>query len=126
MAKEWAQEKAADATPVVDNLSIFHLPVGVKPTEESKDYMEISFMTKQHEPEPDNDVKAQTLNGSMGPRSAATDAGLEAVMEFASSLLKGKNANKSKKNGVLSVRAASMLVIMTLKFVDDVCSCIYN
>nr|ACU14213.1 unknown [Glycine max] len=45
----------------------------------------------------------------MSPWSAATDASLEAVMEFASPLLKGKNANKSKKDGVLSVRAASML-----------------
>ncbi|TKY50766.1 ACCUMULATION AND REPLICATION OF CHLOROPLASTS 3 [Spatholobus suberectus] len=109
MAKEWAQEKAADATPIVDNLSIFYLPVGVRPSEELKDSLEISFMTKQHEPDTDNDMKAQTLNGGLSPWSAATDAGLEAVMEFASSLLKGKNANKSKKHGVLSVRAASML-----------------
>ncbi|ESW14824.1 hypothetical protein PHAVU_007G020500 [Phaseolus vulgaris] len=109
VAKKWAQEKAADATAIVDNLSIFHLPVGVRPSEELKERLEISFMTKQHEPDTDNDVKAQTLNGGTSPWSAATDASLEAVMEFASSLLKGKNANKSKTNGVLSVRAASML-----------------
>ncbi|KAL2324020.1 hypothetical protein Fmac_023078 [Flemingia macrophylla] len=109
VAKEWAQEKAADATPFVDNLSIFHLPVGVRSSEELKDCSETSFITKQHELDTDNDVKAQTLNGGMSPWSAATDAGLEAVMEFASSLLKGKNANQLKKHGVLSVRAASML-----------------
>ncbi|KAL2996304.1 hypothetical protein AAZX31_10G266000 [Glycine max] len=109
VAKEWAQEKAADATPAVDNLSIFHLPVGVRHSEDLKDCLEISFLTKQLEPDTDNDVKTQTLNGGMSPWSAATDASLEAVMEFASSLLKGKNANKSKKDGVLSVRAASML-----------------
>ncbi|WJX21505.1 hypothetical protein P8452_10933 [Trifolium repens] len=37
VAKEWAQEREADATPMVDNLSIFHLPVGVRPSEELKD-----------------------------------------------------------------------------------------
>ncbi|CAJ1977610.1 unnamed protein product [Sphenostylis stenocarpa] len=110
VAKKWAQEKAADATPIVDNLSIFLLPVGVRPSEELKERLELSFMTKQHDPDnDDNDVRTQTLNGGTSPWSVATDASLEAVMEFASSLLKGKNANKSKKNGVLSVRAASML-----------------
>ncbi|XP_050905050.1 uncharacterized protein LOC127118845 isoform X2 [Lathyrus oleraceus] len=40
------------------------------------------------------------------------DAGVEAVMEFTSSHLKAKRggSNKPKKHGVLSVRAASMLV----------------
>ncbi|WVY98761.1 hypothetical protein V8G54_030912 [Vigna mungo] len=109
VAKKWAQEKAADATPIVDNLSIFHLPVGVRPSEELKERLEISFMTKQHEPDTDNVVKAQTFNGGTSSWSAATDGSLEAVMDFASSLLKGKNANKSKTHGVLSVRAASML-----------------
>ncbi|XP_027363321.1 protein ACCUMULATION AND REPLICATION OF CHLOROPLASTS 3 isoform X4 [Abrus precatorius] len=109
VAKEWAQERAADATSILDNLSIFHLPVGVRPSEELQDSFEISFMTKQHDLETDNDVNAPTLNGGMSPWSAVTDAGLEAVVEFASSLLKGKNANKPKKHGVLSVRAASML-----------------
>jgi len=125
VAKKWAQEKAAGATPIVDNLSIFHLPVGVRPSEELKERLEISFMTKQHQPDTDNDVKAETLKGGTSPWSAATDASLEAVMEFASSLLKGKNPNKSKTHGVLSVRAASMLVIMTMTFADDICSCIY-
>ncbi|XP_045831151.1 protein ACCUMULATION AND REPLICATION OF CHLOROPLASTS 3 isoform X2 [Trifolium pratense] len=89
VAKEWSQEREADATPMVDNLSIFHLPVGVRPSEELKDCLEITFRSKKHEP----------------------DAGVEAVMEFTSSLLKAKhaNSNKPKKHGVLSVRAASML-----------------
>ncbi|XP_058768567.1 protein ACCUMULATION AND REPLICATION OF CHLOROPLASTS 3, chloroplastic isoform X3 [Vicia villosa] len=89
VAKEWAQEREADVTPVVDSLSIFHLPVGVRPSEELKDSLEISFMSKKHEP----------------------DSGVEAVKEFTSSLLKPKhaNSNKPKKHGVLSVRAASML-----------------
>lgn len=93
VAKEWAQETEADVTPVVDSLSIFHLPIGVRPLEELKDSLEISFMSKKHEP----------------------DAGVEAVMEFTSSLLKAKraNSNKPKKHGVLSVRAASMLVKVT-------------
>lgn len=115
VAKEWAQERAADATPMVDNLSIFHLPVGVRPSEELKDCLEISFMSKKHESETNNDVKIPTSDEGMSAWSAVTDAGVEAVMEFTSSLLKGKyaNINKPKKHGVLSVRAASMLVIVT-------------
>ncbi|CAL0320611.1 unnamed protein product [Lupinus luteus] len=109
VAKEWAQERAADSTPVVDKISIFHLPVGVRPSEELKDYSKDPFMRKQHEPEIDNDAKVPTINGGMSSWSTVTDAGLEAVMEFAYSLLKGNDANKPKKHGVLSVRAASML-----------------
>lgn len=124
VAREWAQERAADA-PMVDNISIFHLPVGVRHSEELKDCLEISVMTKKLESETDNDMKVPTLNGGTSSWSSVTDAGVGAVREFASSLLKGKYANKSKKDGVLSVRAASMLVIMRLKFVDDTCSCRY-
>lgn len=100
---------------MVDNLSIFHLPVGVRPSEELKDCLEISFMSKKHESETNNDVKIPTSDEGMSAWSAVTDAGVEAVMEFTSSLLKGKyaNINKPKKHGVLSVRAASMLVIVT-------------
>lgn len=121
VAKEWAQERVADGTPMVDNLSIFHLPVGVRPSEDLKDCLKVSFMTKQHEPETVNDVKVPTINGGMSSWNAVTDASFEAVKEFASSLLKGKDANKPKKHGVLSNRAASMLVIMAEKFVDDMC-----
>ncbi|KAF1860922.1 hypothetical protein Lal_00000337 [Lupinus albus] len=109
VAKEWAQERAADATSMVDKISIFHLPVGVRPSEELKDCSKDPFMRKQHEPEIDNDAKVPTINGGMSSWSAVTDAGLEAVVEFAYSLLKGNDANKPKKHGVLSVRAASML-----------------
>lgn len=120
MAKEWAQERAADDdSPMIDNLSVFQLPVGVRPSEELKDCLD-SFTTKKHGPEPEtnNDVKISTLKGSMSPWSAVTNAGVEAAMEFTSSLLKGKyaNSNKPKKHGVLSVRAASMLVMMTEVF----------
>lgn len=115
VAKEWAQERAADATPVVDNVGIFHLPVGVRPSEELKDCLEISYTSKRHESETNNDVKIPTINGGTSPWSAVTDVGVDAVIEFTSSLLKGKhaNSNKPKKHGVLSVRAASMLVIVT-------------
>ncbi|XP_004497166.1 protein ACCUMULATION AND REPLICATION OF CHLOROPLASTS 3, chloroplastic isoform X2 [Cicer arietinum] len=111
VAKEWAQERAADATPVVDNVGIFHLPVGVRPSEELKDCLEISYTSKRHESETNNDVKIPTINGGTSPWSAVTDVGVDAVIEFTSSLLKGKhaNSNKPKKHGVLSVRAASML-----------------
>lgn len=93
--------------------SIFNLPVGVRPSEELKDSLKGSFMTKQKDPETENDLTVPKVNRSVSSWSAASDGGLELVREFASTLLKGKYADRPKKHGVLSVRAASMLVITT-------------
>ncbi|RYR37013.1 hypothetical protein Ahy_A09g041946 isoform B [Arachis hypogaea] len=109
VAREWAQERVADATHMIDNLSIFHLPVGVRPSEDLKDCLKVSFMTEQKEPESVNEVNVSTINEGIPSWNVVTDASLEAVKGLASSLLKGKDANKPKKHGVLSDRAASML-----------------
>lgn len=95
IAEEWAKEKTAEtgATSMSDNLSIFSLPVGVRPSEELKE-----GITTQHASE-------RTQRGTF------TDSGFEVVKEFysnASTLLKGRT-DEPKKQGVLSARAASML-----------------
>ncbi|XP_054825456.1 protein ACCUMULATION AND REPLICATION OF CHLOROPLASTS 3, chloroplastic isoform X3 [Prosopis cineraria] len=104
VAQEWAKERAADGTSsMADNVNIFNLPVGVRSSEQLKDCSEASMA---QEPVTENDVNVPNKSMSW---SALTDAGLEAVLDFASTLLNGKYANKSNKQGVLSVRAASML-----------------
>ncbi|KAL7240051.1 hypothetical protein ACSBR2_005836 [Camellia fascicularis] len=99
------------ATPTLDNLSIYRLPVGVKPSEELKNILSISN-TVHLEKVTGDDMKAQTQITPRMSWDALTDAGFEVVSEFydnASALLKGNDTDVSKKQGVLSVRAASML-----------------
>lgn len=103
LAQEWAKERAADseATLVLDNISIFCLPVGVKSSEELKEGVNTSYATKFPQLKSDNGVN--TLN----------DASLQVMREFynaASTVLRGKTGVR-KKQGILSSRAASMLVI---------------
>lgn len=115
IAQEWAKERAADsgATTTLDNLSIFHLPVGVRPLEELNDSPNISNTTQHPETKIGDEIKAQPLVTSKMPWDELTGAGFEAVMDLynsASTVLKGKYADIPKKQGMLSVRAASMLV----------------
>ncbi|XP_011021692.1 PREDICTED: protein ACCUMULATION AND REPLICATION OF CHLOROPLASTS 3 [Populus euphratica] len=109
IAQEWAKERAG-ATPVLDDMSIFQLPVGVRPSEESKGSLNISYATELSEPKTEDDFQGQTLVNSNIPSWG--DAGFVAVRDFynnASTLLKGKNPDVLKKQGILSARAASML-----------------
>ncbi|KAG5236740.1 protein ACCUMULATION AND REPLICATION OF CHLOROPLASTS [Salix suchowensis] len=109
IAQEWAKERAG-ATPVLDDMGIFQLPVGVRPSEESKGSLNISFATELLEPKNEDDFNGRTLVNSNIPSWG--DAGFVAVRDLynnASTLLKGKNPDVLKKQGVLSARAASML-----------------
>lgn len=111
IAQEWAKERAG-ATPVLDDMGIFQLPVGVRPSEESKGSLNISFATELLEPKNEDDFNGRTLDNSNIPSWG--DAGFVAVRDLynnASTLLKGKNPDVLKKQGILSARAASMLVI---------------
>ncbi|KAA3466279.1 protein ACCUMULATION AND REPLICATION OF CHLOROPLASTS 3 [Gossypium australe] len=113
LAKEWAKERAADseATPVLDNLSIFCLPVGVRSLEEPKEGINTLNALEFSESKSENVVKAAALPSSSRSLGAFTDASFEAMKEFYNSgytLLKGKTG-VPKKQGVLSARAASML-----------------
>lgn len=115
IAEEWAKERAVDTgtAPMIDDLNIFHLPVGVRPSDELKDNVNISFTTQNPDQETEDDVKAQpTVYPSTSSWSALTDAGFEAVRHFYNSaftLFNGKYVDVPKKQGVVSVRAASML-----------------
>ncbi|PON82507.1 MORN motif [Trema orientale] len=115
IAQEWAKERAAKAgaTSTLDNLIIFCLPVGVRPSEELQDRINISSSTQYPTPNTEDVVKSKpNVNLSTPPWNELTDTGLEAMKDFyntASALLKGNSTNPPKKQGLLSVRAASML-----------------
>lgn len=113
-AQEWAGEEANNsaATPVFDNLGIYRLPIGVKSSEELKVDSSIIVPRLETEKLADIDMKAEPQVTPSIPWDALTDASYEVVTEFysnASALLKGNNADVSKKQGNLSARAASML-----------------
>ncbi|KAM6567484.1 hypothetical protein CsatA_026612 [Cannabis sativa] len=112
IAQEWAKERAAEAgaTSMLDKLSIFCLPVGVKP-EVLKDRFDIS--SKNPMPNAEGILKSNPgANSSIAPWNELTDTGLEAMKDLyntASTLLKGNSSDPPKKQRLLSVRAASML-----------------
>ncbi|XP_022725113.1 protein ACCUMULATION AND REPLICATION OF CHLOROPLASTS 3 isoform X3 [Durio zibethinus] len=113
LAQEWAKERAADseATPVLDNLSIFRLPVGVRSSEELKERVNTLYAIEFAESKSENGVKAPALPSSSRSWGALNDASLEVMREFyniTSTLLKTKTG-VLKKQGLLSARAASML-----------------
>ncbi|XWS64010.1 hypothetical protein CRYUN_Cryun06bG0150200 [Craigia yunnanensis] len=113
LAQEWAKERAADseATPVLENLTIFCLPVGVRSSEELKEGVDTLYATEFPESNSENGVKAPALPSSSRSWGALNDASFEVMREFyntASTLLKGKSGVLNKQ-GVLSARAASML-----------------
>lgn len=125
IAEEWAKERAADAgaSPVLDNLSIFSLPVGVRSSEQSTDWssgVSNLNLSQQQELRSEDDVDTNpTVNSNMSSLSAISGAYFDVVREFyssASTLLKGKTVDNQKKQGVLSVRAASMLVTSIIYF----------
>ncbi|XP_062113124.1 protein ACCUMULATION AND REPLICATION OF CHLOROPLASTS 3, chloroplastic [Humulus lupulus] len=112
IAQEWAKERAAEAgaTSTLDKLSIFCLPVGVRP-EVLKDRFDIS---KQYPMPTGKDIlkSKPSANSSTTPWNELTDTGLEAMKDIyntASTLLKGNSSDPPKKQRLLSVRAASML-----------------
>lgn len=114
IAQQWARERAADAelASALDNISIFDLPVGVRPSEEVQDKAlpnpEMKYEKKS---------KASISTSIFSSQNSLTDASLEVIKEFydtSSAFLKGKSADIPKKQGLLSVRAASMLVMYFL------------
>lgn len=109
IAQQWARERAADAelASALDNISIFDLPVGVRPSEELQDK---AFPNPEMKYEKKS--KASISNSRFSSQNSLTDASLEVIKEFydtSSAFLKGKSSDIPKKQGLLSVRAASML-----------------
>ncbi|KAJ4960213.1 hypothetical protein NE237_020123 [Protea cynaroides] len=114
IAQEWAKERAAiSATPMLDRLIFYSLPVGVRPSEQSSDIPQFSNATKPSEPTTLDAMKGEPLGSSdFSSWDALTDVGFQAVTDIcnaASTYLKGKKAGSAQKQGQLSVRAASML-----------------
>lgn len=115
ISEEWTNQGAnyCGAISTLDNLSIYKLPVGVKLSEELIDCLHSSDTIHHQEKSGEDGMKAQSQAPSRMSWDALTDAGLEAVSEFydsASAVFKGTDANVSKKQGILSARASSMLV----------------
>lgn len=96
---------------LLDKLSIYRLPVGVKPSAELKS----SYNCDSCDSPKEVDVNTKTQQIQMTPRMSTNtliDAGSEAGSELVdtdSPVLKGTYDNISKREGVLSARAASML-----------------
>ncbi|KAG5531932.1 hypothetical protein RHGRI_026514 [Rhododendron griersonianum] len=115
ISEEWTNQGANDcrAISTLDNLRIYKLPVGVKPSEELKNCLNLSNTIHHQEKSGEEDMMAQTQAPPRMSWDALTDAGFEAVSEFydsASAVFKGTDTDVCKKQGVLSARASSMLV----------------
>lgn len=115
ISEEWTNQGANDcgAISTLDNLIAYELPVGVKPSEELKNCLNLSNTIHHQEKSGEEDMKAQTQTPPRMSWDALTDAGFEAVTEFydsASAVFKGTDTDVCKKQGVLSARASSMLV----------------
>ncbi|XP_021856013.2 protein ACCUMULATION AND REPLICATION OF CHLOROPLASTS 3, chloroplastic isoform X2 [Spinacia oleracea] len=95
-----------------ENPRIYQLPVGVRFSDDLNDSTDKSNIRS---PEEINDVDIQMQASpvpSVPPLNGIADVGFDAVTDFwnsASVFLKRKKPNNSKKQGVLSTRAASML-----------------
>ncbi|XP_072976119.1 protein ACCUMULATION AND REPLICATION OF CHLOROPLASTS 3, chloroplastic isoform X1 [Typha angustifolia] len=108
IAQLWAKERATlNGSNKIDELEIFTLPVGVKS----------SVLRDDQYPNSEPTQFENHSGESFGTKNATyaesfTEAGLERVLgiyNFALTLLKRKHVDESKKRGVLSSRAASML-----------------
>lgn len=113
IAEQWAKERAVSfgATAKSDKLNA--LPVGVKPSEQSKDGSQFLNPPQPADLKNIDDRTGEVFdNPNFRSWDALTDASFEAIMDFCnatSTYLKGKSADVPKKQGLLSARASSML-----------------
>ncbi|XP_008804368.2 protein ACCUMULATION AND REPLICATION OF CHLOROPLASTS 3 isoform X1 [Phoenix dactylifera] len=111
MAQLWARQRAVlIGTNKIDEPDTLTLPVGVKSFEQcSACSSDFALSETLHDHGTGGDfLGAQNAQS----RDAFADAGLEAVFDIYNSvltLLKGRNRDESRKRGLLSARAASML-----------------
>ncbi|PIN12681.1 hypothetical protein CDL12_14707 [Handroanthus impetiginosus] len=96
----------SEATALVDSVSIYRLPVGVKPAEKLEDTLLASNIKDGAAWIVDNNGKKWHHSRPSVSWSGLTDADFN---NNASSFNKGNGTNNSKKQGALSLRAASML-----------------
>ncbi|GMH23941.1 hypothetical protein Nepgr_025784 [Nepenthes gracilis] len=107
--QKWMDEgvPGSVASPMVDNPSIHGLPVGVRP-DDMKNSNDVTNSMLGSQPQTEDDANMQPFT-SVPTRNLLADADFEAFSYNASTSLKGKDADVSKRLGVLSIRAASML-----------------
>ncbi|XP_021727938.1 protein ACCUMULATION AND REPLICATION OF CHLOROPLASTS 3-like [Chenopodium quinoa] len=114
ISHEWHEEElnVSGADPLADNPRIFQLPVGVRLSTDLQDIYDDSNLSLSAEKINDEVQMQASSVPSVPPRNGITDTSFDAVTGFwnsASVLLKRKQPIASKKQGVLSARAASML-----------------
>ncbi|XP_020079694.1 protein ACCUMULATION AND REPLICATION OF CHLOROPLASTS 3 isoform X2 [Ananas comosus] len=105
IAQLWAKERATlNGSIKIDELDTFTLPVGVKSSE---------FFYNPSQPRILDESGGESSGIQNAPsQETFADAGLEAMTEIYNTaliLLKGRKVDESRKRGLLSVRAASML-----------------
>lgn len=120
-AEKWSNDGATESevTSVLDKLSIFHLPVGIRRPEELTDNNNISSSKQKLDQNPEDDLKAQQSLNISPYRIEWCGRGLEAVRDICNTapvLLKGKNTGPAKRPGQLALRAATMLVFCYYSF----------
>lgn len=105
--------KIPGADPLADNPRNFQLPVGVRLSDDLQDTCDESNLSRSGEKIIDEDIQMQASTApSVPPLNGITDVSFDAVTGFwnsASVLLKKRQPIVSKKQGILSARAASML-----------------
>lgn len=97
---------------VADNPRTFILPVGVRLSDDLHETFDRSNSRQPVERLTPEDAQVQAAIASVSPLNGVTNAGLDVVAEFwnsASTLLGGQQLDITKKQGILSARAASML-----------------
>lgn len=112
MAKLWAQERDATKTSKsVDGIDTFTIPVGVR-FSGNQESMQGKICC--------DDGELTSFNAENVPtRGPSSDNGLGAVLGICNSaveIIKGRSMVEPRKQGVLSNRAASMLVFLFILF----------
>ncbi|KAJ8426469.1 hypothetical protein Cgig2_012382 [Carnegiea gigantea] len=97
---------------VADNPKTFILPVGVRLADDLHETFDRSNSRQPVERLTPEDAQVQAAIASVSPLNGVTNAGFDVVAEFwngATTLLRGRQLDITKKQGVLLARAASML-----------------
>lgn len=113
--EEWSKvgDASAEASPLLDSVNFYRVPVGVKPFEQRYDYSASTKQQKNWRTEEDHRNLNVTPNVS---QNGFSDRGFEASGDTnnISSSKRGSYAGNSNKQRVLSVRAATMLVSLLI------------
>lgn len=114
IAQDSAEEdvNSSAGVSVADNPKTFILPIGVRLADDLHETFDRSNSRQPVERLTPEDAQVQAAIASVPPLNGVTNAGFDVVAEFwnsATTLLRGQQLDITKKQGVLSARAASML-----------------